>query len=138
MTETDSAFNAWTSRDLKKMLAALDEKTHLVDRHFLFLTIVSETYKRRKVDPDMARICREISERHLAEFARIRPALIKCFDGILPRVGTFQKYATLLMEQGEYSRAVEVCEAALSHGLRDGTKSGFEGRIERIRKKAKQ
>lgn len=30
--------------------------------------------------------------------------------GELPRVTTFQQYATLLTKRGEYKRAIEVCE----------------------------
>ncbi|MFU8815520.1 MAG: hypothetical protein ACNA7W_09250 [Pseudomonadales bacterium] len=54
----------------------------------------------------------------------------------LPRVPTFQKYATLLTEDGEYGTAIEVCRRAISFGLEDGTKAGYEGRIARIEKKA--
>lgn len=72
----------------------------------------------------------------MSEFRDIKPALIKSLDGILPRVTTFQKYATLLTEQGEYEKAIEICEIAISHGLQDGTKGGFEAQIGRIRKKS--
>ncbi|MFP3441697.1 hypothetical protein R0K18_28600, partial [Pantoea sp. SIMBA_133] len=72
----------------------------------------------------------------IQEFPEIKPALAKSLGGILPRVTTFQKYSTLLTEQNSFDRAVEVCEVAISHGLHDGTKGGFEGRIERIKRKA--
>ncbi|MGP4846186.1 hypothetical protein ACTXGQ_18810 [Marinobacter sp. 1Y8] len=136
LTPTDSAFDAWTSRDLEKMVSELETKTTLVDRHFLLMTIVDEAYKLRKNDTEMRALCQKVSEMHLAEFSKIRPALEKSLGGVLPRVPTFQKYATLLTEQDEFDRAVEVCEIALSFGLHDGTKSGFEGRIARIKKKA--
>lgn len=136
LTQTDEAFEAWTTRDLGKMRAALKTKTNLVDRHFLLMTIVDETYKHRKEDQEAKGLCAEIAELHIKEFPAIKPALMKSLDGILPRVTTFQKYATLLTEQGEYRRAVEVCEVALAHGLHDGTKGGFEARIEKIKKKA--
>ena len=83
----------------------------------------------------MREICREISERHVQDFDRIAPALKKDMDGLLPRVSTFQQYATLLSEANEYERAIEVCERAMAFGLTDGTQSGFAGRIARIRKK---
>ncbi|WP_394424494.1 hypothetical protein [Vreelandella stevensii] len=136
LTPTDQAFDAWTSRDLAKMRAALDKKTNLVDRHFLLMTLVDETYKRRKEDLEAKEFCAQVAEQHLEEFPDIKPALVKSLDGILPRVTTFQKYATLLTEEGEYKRAIEVCEIAISHGLNDGTKGGFEGRIAKIKKKA--
>jgi len=129
----DDAFQAWTSGDLDRMLHALSTKTNLIDRHFLLLGIVQQTYNRRS-DPKMAEICAQIAELHLAEFAKIAPALQQDL-GIMPRVPTFQHYATLLTERGDYYRAIKVCQQALSFQLEDGTKTGFEGRIERIRKK---
>jgi len=72
---------------------------------------------------------------HLTEFQQIAPVLKAESGGVLPRVPTFQIYASLLTEQGAFDRAVWVCELALYYGLDDGTKSGLGGRIERIRKK---
>lgn len=136
--ETDAVFDAWTSGDLAQMRAALSEKTNLVDRHFLLMSLVDQSYRHRKDDPELEKLCAEISEQHIQEFPEIKPALVKSLDGILPRVTTFQKYSTLLAEQNNFDRAVEVCAVAISHGLHDGTKGGFEGRIERIKRKAEK
>lgn len=129
----DEVFAAWTAQDLPRMLSALELKTNAIDRHFLLMGIVSETYKHRG-DPEMAQICSRVAEMHIAEFPQIARPLKSDMDGILPRVTTFQHYATLLTEQSRFDRAIEVCETAIRFGLHDGTKSGFEGRIERIKK----
>ncbi len=129
----DEAWFAWTSADLDRMLTALNTRTNLIDRHFLLMAIVNQTYKHRS-DPQMARTCARVAELHLSEFSQIAPALKEEFDGTLPRVTTFQQYATLLNEQGEFNKAILVCEQALSFGLQDNTQSGFEGRIRRILK----
>lgn len=134
--QTDQAFDAWTLGDLEMMKEALSTKTNLVDRHFLLMNVVDMTYKRRKEDEKSKNLCIQTAEQHIEEFPKIKPALVKDFDGTLPRVTTFQKYATLLSEQGDFTRAIEVCELAISHGLHDGTKGGFESRIARIKKKA--
>lgn len=136
LVETDAVFDAWTFGDIAQMRAALAKKTNFVDRHFLLMSLVDQSYKHRKDDPELEKLCAEISEQHIQEFPEIKPALVKSLDGILPRVTTFQKYATLLAEQNNFDRAVEVCEVAISHGLHDGTKGGFEGRIERIKRRA--
>ncbi|MEX2110724.1 MAG: hypothetical protein WD802_08995 [Gemmatimonadaceae bacterium] len=47
---------------------------------------------------------------------------------------TFPKLATVLTEETEYDRAIEVCEFAIAQGLSDGTAGGYSGRIARIRK----
>ena len=131
--EADSVFDAWTSGDLSDMLAQLDQKTTLVDRHFLLMNIVAVTYKGRD-DPEMRTICRKTAQMHIDEFPRIKPAL-KRSVGILPRVPTFQQYATVLAEEQKFDEAIEVCEKAIKFGLSDGTKGDYQGRIERIKKK---
>lgn len=136
LVETDAVFYAWTSGDIAQMRAALAKKANLVDRHFLLMSLVDQSYKHCKDDSELEKLCAEISEQHIQEFPEIKPALVKSLGGIIPRVTTFQKYATLLTEQSNFDRAVEVCEMAISHGLHDGTKGGFEGRIERIKRKA--
>lgn len=127
-------FEAWTSSDLEKMLSVLNEKAHPIDRHFLLQGIVSITYRDRKNLKSRKR-CKDVAQIHVAEFSGIAPAL-KSDMKMLPRVSTFQNYATILTEDGEFEEAIKVCQIALEYGLHDGTKSGFEGRIKRIEKKA--
>jgi hypothetical protein len=131
----DEAFEAWTSFDLPRMLAAVDTKTNQVDRHFLLMNIVGETYRLR-ADPAMAQKCAEVAQIHVDEFPAIRPALKREFGGTLPRVSTFQQYATLLTERGDFDAAIHICKVAQAFGLDDGTKGGYAGRIERIKNKA--
>jgi len=132
--EADAAFDAWTSQDLEKLQQAVSLKTNSVDRHFVLMGLVAETYRRRQ-DPEMAALCASTAETHIREFPTLMGPLKDSLDGILPRVPTFQQYATLLTEQGDFERAKEVCRQAIEFGLLDGTKSGFEGRIKRIEKK---
>ena len=129
----DQAFKAWTSGDLPRMLNALGKKTNLVDRHFLLMNLVAETYRLRS-DPEMAERCLEVAQIHVGEFRAIAPVLKREMNGILPRVPTFQHFATLLAERGQFESAIRVCEQAIAYGLSDGSKGGFEGRIERIKK----
>jgi len=133
----DDSFRAWTSGSLNEMLKAAHTKTNLIDRHFLLLSIVGELYKLRK-DENHRKTFIEYADKHLAEFSEICPALKKDMGGILPQVPTFQYYATVLTEDGSYDKAISICENAIGYGLQDGTKLGFEGRIERIKKKANE
>ncbi len=110
--EADESFRAWTSGNLSDMVKALDKKTNLIDRHFLLMSIVDQTYKNRS-DSENADLLRKVAEMHLAEFPKIKPALKREMDGILPRVTTFQKYSTFLTEEKEYEKAIEVCESAI-------------------------
>ena len=132
--EWDEVFEARMTTDLNKMLEVVNLKTDLVNRHFLLQTIVSETYKLREQE-NFKILSIKYSEIHIAEFPKIAVDLRKEMDGILPRITTFQNYATLLTEIGDFDKAISVCEMAMSFGLNDGTKSNYQGRIERIKKK---
>ncbi len=132
--EADSVFDAWTFGDFETMLEQLNQNTTLVDRHFLLMNIVDQAYTKRD-DKKMRTICHQVAQTHISEFPKIKPALKKSLGGVTPRVSTFQQYATVLTEDGLYSEAVAVCEAAKKYGLSDGTKGNFQGRIERIKKK---
>lgn len=133
LVAADEVFFATFSADVPRMLEAMKLEATPFNRHFLLMAIVKESYKHRS-DHEMRSTCRKVSEIHIKEFPSISVQLKKRF-GILPRVPTFQHYATILLEDSEYDKAVEVCADAISHGLLDGTKAGYEGRIERIRKK---
>jgi len=134
---SDDVFKAWTSGNLDEMLQVVNLQTNLIDRHFLLQAIVTESYKLRN-QGQFREICIEFAEKHLSEFPAIAPVLKEDMGGKLPRVTTFQHYATLLTENKEYEKAVTICEQAIAYGLQDGTKSGFEGRIARIEKKSGQ
>ena len=133
-SEHDVVFEAWTSTNLNKMLQVTNVKTSLMNRHYLLQSIVNESYKLRDQE-EYKNVCLNYSEIHLTEFEQIAHFLKKESGGILPRVTTFQNYATLLTEIGEYLKSISVCEMAIAHKLDDGTKSNYEGRIERVKKK---
>lgn len=128
-----TVFNAWTSGILSRMINNLETPGHPIDVHYLLLCIVEATYKKRKESAEMRDLCEIISFRHLALFPAIAPYIIE--KDFIPRVPTFQLLATLLSEKGEFEKAIAVCRMALMYDLHDNTKSGFEGRIGRIRKK---
>ena len=131
------AFSAWTSGDINEMLEAESTKTNSVDRHYFLQSIVGEAYKLRK-DEKYKQLCIEYADKHLREFPSIVQVLKDEVGGILPRVTIFQHYAIVLAENGEYGKAIKVCKQAIEYGLYDNTKSGFEGRITRIKKMAEK
>jgi hypothetical protein len=117
----------------------LSRATRLViDRHFELLQAVEDFYRRRHESPEMRRLCEATARQHLLEFPGMIEALKKLGaqggDDNLPRVPTFQYYATLLSEECRFDEAVEICELALNYDLHDNTVGGFEGRIERIQR----
>ena len=133
LVRTDTTFDAWTSGDLDNMLKVVKNRTTPIDRHFLLQSIVNITYQQRKTKR-YRNLCIEYAELYLQEFPTIAPALKEDMDGTLPRITTFQNYAILLTEDGEFEKAISVCKLAILYGLHDNTKSGYEGRIARIKK----
>ena len=130
----DEVFEAWTSGDFRRMLAARSAHTNPIDRHFLLQGLVKEAYRQR-VDPEIRRICIETGLMHLAEFGTIAPTLRKDMGGSLPRVSSFAWLATVMAEDGKIDEAVRVCQEAARLGADDGTQGGYLGRSERLRKK---
>lgn len=119
---------------LNEVLRELEQTHDPMERHAVFSRTVDKAYKDRSEQPN-ATILASIAELHIKEFTEIKPRLTKQGDGTLPRVPTFQKYATYLAETDQYERAIAVCQAAIDHHLDDGTKGGFKDRILRISKK---
>ena len=131
--QADNVIEVWTSANHTKMLSQLDQKTTPVDRHFQLMNIINKTYQHRD-NPKDREIFYKVSKTHIDEFPHLIPALQRFFE-VLPRVPTFQQYSTVLTEDGRFDEAILICQNAIEFGLHDGTKTGFEGRIERIKKK---
>jgi hypothetical protein len=57
---------------------------------------------------------------------------------LFPESGSIAQAASLFFRRvGKYELAMAVCIKAIKHGLRDGTKSGFEGRLKRLERELK-
>jgi hypothetical protein len=117
------------------MVSALPIKTNPIDRHHLLQCIVEESFKRR-IEPEMAQLCKRVGEVHLAEFGSLAVALCTDFDGKLPWVPSFKWLVALYVEEKSYEDAIRVCRVAGKLGLKDGTKGGYKGRVARIQKLA--
>jgi hypothetical protein len=124
LVRADGVFDAWTSGNLNRMMAQINTLTHPVDRHFLLMGIVNESYKIRE-QPEWGEVCVRVARTHLAEFPQLAIALKRNFNGTLPNVATFVRLATVLTERGDYGGAINVCQQAISYGLADGTKGGW-------------
>ncbi|MCH8493187.1 MAG: hypothetical protein LAT53_08140 [Idiomarina sp.] len=119
--------------EIASPVAELEKSKDPLARHRLYQQITESSYKHR-TDAAWRQISKTFSNQHISEFADIVKPLKKANGGSLPQVLTFQNYATLLAEDKQYDEAIAVCEKALEFGLDDKTKTGFAGRIERIRK----
>lgn len=129
----DEVYLAWITNDLEKKLKVTEINTTAENRNNLLYGIVTDTYRLRK-DEKYKNLCLKFSKIHLQEFPELVLKLRRSSERQLG-VPTFQYYSTLLTELGEYEKAIDVCEMAISYNIVDGTKGGYQGRIERIKKK---
>ena len=51
------------------------------------------------------------------------------------KIPSFQRLAIIYEKKGEYKKAIDICKKAIKYNLRDTSKAGFEGRLERLEKK---
>jgi hypothetical protein len=133
LVESDERHKASISCDCSQMLKQLYKKGDPIDTHFLYLHLVDNAYSRRK-EPEMRALFKKLALEHVVKFDIIRGPLLKDM-GMLPHVPTFQYLATVYTEDGEYDKAIEVCEKAIAFDLHDWTKGDYQARIERIKKK---
>ena len=113
------------------LLEALDrEDGSATSTHFTYNELIDVHYKQRDVHEDAIEKCIqyckkdiEIADEFVAEF------------GEVPRIPSFKRLAIIYERQERYEDAIAVCDRALEIGTTDGTKGGFEGRKDRLRKK---
>lgn len=51
-------------------------------------------------------------------------------------VASFKRLAIIYEQKSQYDDAIKISEVALKHGISDGTKGGFQSRIEKLKSKA--
>jgi len=113
------------------LLEALDrEDGSVTSTHFTYNELIDVYYKQRDDRDDAIEKCVqyckkdiEIADKFVAEF------------GEVPRIPSFKRLAIIYERQERYADAIAVCDQALEIGTTDGTKGGFEGRKDRLRKK---
>jgi hypothetical protein len=116
-------------------LESLDKLTDLDQRQGHYRYLVYNAYRYRKDDEDLLDFCLCVAWRAFEEYSQL---LAQKPRGATLTQDTFATLAQLLAAGGHFSRAIQVCEEAHKWGLKDGTKSGYLGRAERLKKAAKK
>ena len=136
--------------ELDDLLKHLYTTRNRVDIHFSYFNLIEQTYNHRE-EPEAREFFKKLALEHVESFGSFKKALLKDFhlrevepgryqdkgglSARFPQVPTFQYLATVYTEDGEYEKAIEVCEKAIAFGLHDVTKGDYQARIERIKKK---
>jgi hypothetical protein len=122
------------SHDVGKMAAALDHVKTPLDRHHLLSAMVQELYRQRD-QPAVRKQLYDYGDTYVDEFSQFASALKAASDTGEMQVPVFKCLAIAMEEDQRYQDALEICRVAVEWDLDDGTKTGYAGRINRIKKK---
>lgn len=131
----DPVQEALAGEDLDQLRAVVDLAEEPVAQHLVLSKIIDLAYRER-ADASMRAILLENGQRYLALFPQLFPALKAELGENARTIPVFKQMAIALDEEGDYDGAIAVCRTAMEYEMDDGTKTGFEGRIRRIQKKA--
>lgn len=113
------------SPNLRKrvLIEAIKRATNSVDKHFPRTKLAELAYKEGDFT-ECERYCLDVvNELDLTAFKDAR-------------VVAFSRLAIMYEKQGRIQDAINISEQALKIGQHDGTKGGYEGRIEKLKRKA--
>lgn len=113
------------------LLEALRRSKDAIDTHFVYNDLIDFYYRQRETKADALELC----EKYCWLDVELAPKVLECDWLKDARLPSFQRLAIIYEKRGQYDKAIEICERALALGLNDGTKTGFEGRIKRLKKK---
>lgn len=116
----------------------------IIDKHFTYNHYIELYYKQRDKGPEYLEKCIEYCKKDIELFPKFKDAWIKCevtkeekaagYTFNL-RIPSFERLAIIYEKQGKIDEAIEICKKAIEYGLHDGTKGGFQGRLNRLYKK---
>ncbi|MCM2284996.1 MAG: hypothetical protein NDI81_09460 [Desulfobacula sp.] len=124
-------------RSPEEMRNLLDQEPDPWKRHLIYISCLDQVYKKRSEDQKWRHLARDYAQAYVKEFPDLKPAVFENLGEAPKMVPAFKQLAILFEEDQEYEKAVDICENAMVHGLVDGTKTGYEGRMERLSKKLK-
>lgn len=133
-TSTSEHLSAFRNKALSYAEKYCYDAGRLIDKHFYLQAVAESFYKERDTNPSAIETCIEYCKRDIELFPKYRKPLDREMDG-LPRIATFQRLAIIYEKQGQIDEAIKICKKALKYKLRDSTKGGYEGRIEKLEKK---
>lgn len=121
-------------------------KNDIVERHFVYNQLIDYYFSLRDKEKNALEKCVE----YCKEDIKIAPEVLKKMKNdnmwkhhnekgelefVPPQFPSFKRLAIIYENNKNYQEAIEICEKALKLNLRDGTKTGFEGRIKRLERK---
>ena len=116
----------------------LESEHNPIERHFMYSELSRRLYRARDAFPSVLLEFDAVCERHHAEMASIRPALIAEFGGV-PVIEFYRQAAIRCQKARRWGEAIEWCRRGLDQygadGLVDETPSDLRQRMEKYRRK---
>lgn len=94
----------------------------------IYESMLDMYYKMREEREDALDLCAESCQKSIALFPKLEDA-----EGI--EGAAFKRLAIIYENQQKYTEAIQISELAMKYGLTDGTKGGYAGRTEKLKKK---
>ncbi len=130
LTQKDYAF---AETILLKALQSRDD--NVIDRHFVYNSLIELYYKQRESSPDAIEKCIKYCIEDIRTLEEFIDAWKKEYGGEIPRIPSVERLVIIYEKQGKFKEGIRICEMALKLGLKDSTKGGFKGRKARLQKK---
>ncbi len=122
------------SNDEAEMVANMGRVSAPLDRHRILSAVVIKIYPGRK-DPAVRAHLYACGKTYLEEFGTMAPGLQAASESGTMDVPVFKCLAIAMEEDRRYAEALAICRLAMQWGVDDGTKTGYAGRADRLKKK---
>ena len=119
--------------DLASIQSIIEGAGSVEETDELFKIAIGQTYYKRS-DEKFADVCETIGLAYMDFFAENFQFLSRRKGYSLHNLG-FKYLAIILAEREKFEQAASVCQKAISFNLTDKTKTGYEGRLQRINKR---
>ncbi|WP_121605555.1 tetratricopeptide repeat protein [Virgibacillus sp. Bac332] len=121
------------------LIAESDNQNDFIELHFIYNHLIDLYYKQRNDWDDALPKCIECCWKDIEIFPLFKDSYLKSElhnqDGTIPRIPSFQRLAIIYEKKGDTKKAISICEKAIDYGLTEKTKGGFNGRLDRLKKK---
>lgn len=100
-------------------------------KHQILNELIDLYYKQREDRLDAIEKCKIYCQQDIELYPSLKEESEMSYESI----ESFKRLAIIFEREEKYKEAIKVSELAILYGLKDGTKGGYEGRIDKLMKK---
>ena len=116
---------------------------NILDKHFFLNNAAECYYKQRDIRDDALDLCEKYCLMDIELFEKNKKQMMLEWQSrptggeFNCRIVSYKRLAILYEKANRYDDAIRICESAITFQQSDGTKSGFKGRLVKLRNKSK-